>query len=259
MRKMSRTVSIALMVALIGLSPVVGMAQAQTRMGDQQMSALMVRLVQRTDTFSTSLDQALNRTMISGNVTSDQMRSDVSDLQRSIILLRDDWNARRATATKARDVLNQAMGIDNIIRQNRLGTQTENSWADLRYELDQLAAAYNLNWNWNDSGNYSSSGPIKTGPYNQGAYGRNALTGTFALDVSRSDDPRTAAEAAVRGSSTRNRQRALDDLTARLEAADRMAIDRQGQSVTIESSRAAQVTFLADGSVRTEQDQNGDP
>ena len=37
-----------------------------------------------------------------------------------------------------------------------------------------------------------------------------------------------------------------------------MAIERNGQSVTIESSRASQVTLVADGSVRTEQDQNGD-
>jgi hypothetical protein len=250
------------MIALIGLAQSVGLAQTQARMNNQQMRALLTRLVQRTSTFTTNLDAALNRTATPAADNTERVRDEASNFSASVTTFRDKWETGGATASDARALLDQAGRLDRLVRRERLSTQTENSWMDLRFELDQLSAAYGLNTGWNDgTGPGGSTGPVvsSTGAYGNGpGYPRDALTGTYALNVSRSDDPRAAAEQAVGNRAGRNRQRALDELTAKLEAADRLAIDRQGQSVTIESSRAPQVTVVADGSVRTEQDQNGD-
>ena len=43
----------------------------------------------------------------------------------------------------------------------------------------------------------------------------------------------------------------------RLEAPESLAIERRGHTITIGSSRAAQVTFEADGREQTEQSRNG--
>lgn len=266
MKNLRTAISITLLAALMGLGQIAALAQNQSRMNYQQMQALLTRLNQRTETFTLNLNSALDRNAANPGGAG-RVRNDLQDYSRSVADFRAKWDGGGATSADARDLLDQAARMDNDVQSGRFDTVTANSWSDVRYELDQLAAAYNVNWRWNDgAGGYSStgSGSYNQDPYNnQGSYSqgssiRNALTGTFALDVSRSDDPRTAAENALRGSSSRNRQQALDDLTAKLEAPDRMAIERNGQSVTIESSRASQVTIVADGSVRTEQDQNGD-
>jgi hypothetical protein len=276
MKTLRTAISITLLAALMGLGQMVAMAQTQSRMNDQQMRALLTRLNQRTETFSTNLNASLGRNGASSGNAADQIQNSAVSYSRAVVDFRAKWDNGRATSDDASYLLNQAAQVDRDIQRSRFDTTTVNSWSDVRYELDQLAATYDLNWRWNDgvgvynssnsngnsssnSGGYSTSGGNGSGTYHQSSAVRNALTGTYALDVQRSDDPRTSAEAALRGSSNRNRQGALDDLTAKLEAPDRMAIERQGQSVTIESSRASQVTVVADGSVRTEQDQNGDP
>lgn len=263
MKNLRVAISITLLAALMGLGQMVALAQNQSRMNYQQMQALLTRLNQRNETFSTNLNAALDRNVVnSGNA--DAARDDLQDYSRAVADFRAKWDSGRANSADARELLDQASRMDSSVQRGRFDNQTVNSWSDVRYELDQLASAYNLNWRWNDGqGGYSSSGQSNSGSYypgnsNQGSYKRNALTGTYALDVQRSDDPRNAAENALRGSSYRNRRQALDDLTSKLEAPDRMAIERRGQEVTIESSRASQVTVVADGSVRTEQDQNGD-
>jgi len=55
------------------------------------------------------------------------------------------------------------------------------------------------------------------------------------------------------------RQRVQDSLNRRLEAPDQIALDVRGRTVTIASSKAAQITFEADGQDRTETNANGRP
>jgi hypothetical protein len=83
------------------------------------------------------------------------------------------------------------------------------------------------------------------------------MTGTYRLDTSRSEDPRSAAERATRNLPARDRDRALDALTARLESPENIAIQRQGRNFTIASSRAPQISFDADGQEHYETLNNG--
>jgi hypothetical protein len=78
------------------------------------------------------------------------------------------------------------------------------------------------------------------------------LSGTYQLDRSRSDDPRRAADDATRGLPPDVRDRAYQNLMARLDAPDSLAIERNGRSVSVASSRGPRVIFDADGRERTE-------
>ncbi len=81
---------------------------------------------------------------------------------------------------------------------------------------------------------------------------RYRLTGTFQLESTRGDDPRRAADLAARGLPADQRQLISQRLRARLEAPARIAIERNGNIVTMASSRAQRVTFDADGNDRSE-------
>jgi hypothetical protein len=56
---------------------------------------------------------------------------------------------------------------------------------------------------------------------------------------------------------TTDRQRVYDSLLRRLDPPQTLAIDRQGSNVTIASSRAPQINFVADGIEHVETNQNG--
>jgi hypothetical protein len=83
------------------------------------------------------------------------------------------------------------------------------------------------------------------------------LTGTWRLDVSRSDNADDVVERAVRGLPAGDQQKARERLTRRLDAPDVIAIEQRGRRFTMASSRAPQTTFDADGRTRTETTERG--
>jgi hypothetical protein len=90
-----------------------------------------------------------------------------------------------------------------------------------------------------------------------GSYVTNRLTGAYRLNQSRSDNPATVADRVSRNLPGGDRQRLRNSVMRRLEAPESLAIERRGLAITIASSRAAQVTFEADGREQTEQSRNG--
>ncbi|MCX6545812.1 MAG: hypothetical protein NTV05_15540 [Acidobacteria bacterium] len=82
---------------------------------------------------------------------------------------------------------------------------------------------------------------------------RHLLTGTYQLDLNQGDDPQRAAQRAASAVPSDQRDRTYQSLLARLEAPDQIAIERHANSVTMASTRAARVTFEADGLDRQEE------
>jgi hypothetical protein len=83
------------------------------------------------------------------------------------------------------------------------------------------------------------------------------LTGTWRLDVSRSDNADDVVERAIRGMPGSEQQKARERLTRRLDAPDVIAIEQRGRRFTMASSRAPKATFDADGQTRTETTERG--
>jgi hypothetical protein len=146
-------------------------------------------------------------------------------------------------------LLDHAAYLNAFVANNQLSGRAETDWTLVRTELDQLASAHNVAWNWSTSYPGNQSGPI---------YGQTGeLTGTYRLNVSQSGNARTAADVATRNLPAGQRQRAYDALVRRLDAPDVLAIDRRGNNVTIVSSRAPRIDFVADGVEHVETNQNG--
>jgi hypothetical protein len=85
----------------------------------------------------------------------------------------------------------------------------------------------------------------------------NRLTGTWQLNTNRSDNARAVLERSTRNLNINDRQRIQENMLRRLDAPNLIAIDRRGQTVTMASSQAPQVTFEANGIETTETTRNG--
>ena len=236
------------------------MAQAQTRVYRgtyQSVRRLIIRIENRSTIFSNSVQDWANQNPNDANSTTAGEDTDlfVRDFDESVRRLHERFDARQSTASDVQDVLNHASRIDVFLNRHTVDARTRNQWSLLRSDLNQLASAYNVRWQ--TSGTY---------PPNQNTYPPygdtrnqfgNRLTGTYRVDVSRSDDARSAADRATRGMAPSERNRVLDAVTQRLEAPDQLALDIRGRTVTIASTRAAQISFVADGRERVETNATG--
>ena len=218
-------------------------------LNDLQMRQLVDRLNVRSATFSRNLRNDLNRGTANDRYSLDEVRRQLNDFEVALVQLRNRVNSRQSTSSDARTVLERAAFLNNYIADRQLSYQTENNWSSLRTDLDQLASAFNIAWNWstNPGGGYPGD--------NSGS--RRDLTGTFRLNTSRGDDVRRAVDNATRNLSLAERQRVYDSLLRRLDPPQMLAIDRRGQSVTIASTRAPQINFIANGTEQVETTQGG--
>lgn len=260
MNRIRRIFSVALVLALAGLSMTAQAQRRPYRITDRQVEQLITRIENRTNTFRSTLDATLDRSRIDGTREEDDINRLVGDFENATNQLRDRFNSRRSAAADVQNVLDQASLIDSFMRRNRVGVRAERDWASLRVDLNELARVYGVSWRRDNSTYPSNNYPSNNYPSNNYPpvnTAVNRLTGTYRLDATRSDDARNIAESAVRNLPYRDRQRVLNSLTARLESPTALAIDRRGRSVTIASSRAPQFTFEADGTERTETGANG--
>jgi YMGG-like Gly-zipper len=215
--------------------------------GDRQLRQLVDQLNVRSTTFSRNLRLDLNRGGSNDRYGNDEVRRQLSDFETALVQLRNRVNSRQVSSSDTRNVLDRAAFLNNFIDGRQLSYQTENNWSALRSDLDRLASAFNIAWNW-------STVPTVPGG---GGGSRRDLTGTFSLNQSRSDDIRRAVDNATRNLSLAERQRVYDSLLRRLDPPNMLAIDRRGNSVTIASTRAPQINFVADGREHVETTQGG--
>ena len=208
-------------------------------LNDFQMRQLIDRLNTRSATFSRTLRQDLNRPSSNDRYRLDEVRQQLSQFETALVQLRNRVNSRQSSSSDVRNVLDRAAFLNNYITDRQLSYQTENNWNTLRQDLDRLASAFNIAWNWST---------VPGGSIPGGSSGtRRDLTGTFRLNASRGDDARSAVENATRTISAAERQRVHDNLLQRFDPPQMLAIDRRGNSVTIASTRAPQINFIADG------------
>jgi hypothetical protein len=214
------------------------------RLSNSELNQLIGRIASGGDSFRSSLTAAFDRNSYDQPTSEREMLVAVGYLRDATDRLRSRFDARQSLADFVAPLLTRATPIDTYMTNNQLTTRAQNDWSTLRGDLNTLAGAYNLSTNWqagadrNPQGNYGSNG---------------RLTGTYRLDPSRSDNPRDVADRVTRSLSSNERQSVHDRMFARLESPEMLAIERQGSTMTMASSRAPQSTFQADGVERQEQ------
>ena len=237
----------ALVLGLLAVSPMAGSAQSprqNPRLTDQQILTLLTRTTRDTERFNQQLDRSAGRGAGRG-VAPAAVEYDVDQLLNELIdttvHLRDHQSRRQVIANDVEQVLLRGSRIDEFMRNNQMQKAAENSWLAVRRDLDELAAAFNLSWDW-----ASPRDPVAGPAY----YSR--LSGTYELDRGRSDNVQRIATQSARSLPQGQRQRVEQDLLYRLNPPDVIALDRNGRTISLASSMGPRTTFDIDGRARSE-------
>jgi hypothetical protein len=198
----------------------------------------------------------------------------LTHLQNQISTFEDNFNQRRENRDDASDVVAAAQEIDTLLKHQETNQRVLQDWNAIKTNIIRLSGNYGIVPNWNGSmstttttsrnGYPGRTTTTRTTTSSQSIkarvippartisrIGNSELTGTYRIDTVRSENTdQILSETNVAGS---NRQ----DLQKKLEAPEQIAIRVNGNSVTLASSIASPVTFLADGRETTETDAGG--
>jgi hypothetical protein len=214
---------------------------------------LIKQLLTRTTQDGVRLRRSLGPALARGRVTSAREEDDVNrfitELTAATSRVNEQFDRRQIVTSSVRDLLQGAVRIDQFMQRHPLTPRAQSDWLIVRRDLDDLARASNTTWDW-------SAPQFATAGADSGGLHRH-LGGTYQLDTSRGDDPRRAAEQATRTVPPGQRDRAYQRLLNRLEAPEVIALERQGDRVTMATSRGPRVTFDADDRLRTEEASDG--
>jgi len=166
MNRARQIISVALVLALVSIGAASTQAQRTNRMSDRQVDALIRRVENSTDRFRQSAAFALDRSRYNGTASEDEMNRFIQSFEQATDQLRDRFTRRSSASADVENVLRQAVFIEQFVLSNRLGGRVQSDWALVRTDLDALARAYNVRWNWNQAGTV----PPRPGYGSQRAY-----------------------------------------------------------------------------------------
>jgi hypothetical protein len=228
------------------LTPMKVDANGSFRLSESELNRLIQRVENGGDTFRESLTDAFFRRPYDRTRSEGNMNDALRAFKKATNQVRIRFDARELISDDVKHLLDNAVPLDNFMRDNPLTDRVKSDWSTLRGDLSVLASAYDVAPSW------GTSPSLQTGNKRT-----NRLTGTFRLDSSRSDNARDKARRATQNLRTDERQEVADQILARLESPEMLMIERRGTTMTIASSLAPQTTFEADGRERQEQLSNG--
>jgi predicted glycoside hydrolase/deacetylase ChbG (UPF0249 family) len=128
------------------------------RLNDKDVERIMRNIERQSDRFRSSLDSALDKSRLNNTRREDEINAFVKEFYKETKRLRDHFDSHKSTSADVQSVLDRAARIDEFMRRRPLTREAQNEWSALKTNLDELARAYNVSWNWYGSG--SGSGPV---------------------------------------------------------------------------------------------------
>ena len=230
----------------------VAQADGQNRRNEREVRNILRDLNSKVDDFRYELDNEFRRAAVNRN-EQNEINNNLKDLENNISKFEGKFGRQRENADDVSSILDAAKNINDFVNRQQFSRKSKGDWVNVRGLLDRLASNYNVSWDWDDdNANYQNDYPSS----NTNSYNSN-LTGTYQLDVSKSESTREIADRAIRNGNSQNSSDARQDLESKLEAPEQIAIDVRGNQVTLASSRASQINFTADGREKTETLDNG--
>jgi hypothetical protein len=150
---MSILKSIVSVFILLAFSIVIGVsAQAQpppNRNNTREVGNLLQQLERSSGKFRNSLDLALIQRSVDQTRPQNDVSTFESGFELAIKQFRDQFTRRLAVATDVESILQKASPINSFITQNNLNPRVKNDWTAVRTDLNTLASAYRVSWQWN--------------------------------------------------------------------------------------------------------------
>ena len=139
------SVLILFVLAIIGVS---AQAQQQSRrVTDRQVSGILQRLQQSSQRFRSSLNLAL----VDGRIETlpeNDVNSFEPAFEGAMEQFHDKFTRHQAVAADVQNILQQGSTINSFMMSHRLNPQAQRDWTSVRTDLNALASAYGLSWQW---------------------------------------------------------------------------------------------------------------
>src|ERR1044072_3602230 len=149
---MNRSKRIMVLLGLLALGVFCANAQAQpqsNRLRDRQVGGILQRL----EHSSTRYRNSLNLALVNGHIDETRSQNDINSFEPAFAGALDRFkegvDRRTATAGDVQDILQKASIVNGFMTRNRLNLQVQNDWTSVRTDLNALASAYGLSWQWN--------------------------------------------------------------------------------------------------------------
>src|SRR4029077_17014220 len=68
----------------------------------------------------------------------------------AVDLFTDRFTHRQAAAADVQNILQKALPVNGFMSRNRLNLQVQNDWTAVRTDLNTLAKAYSVSWQWSE-------------------------------------------------------------------------------------------------------------
>ena len=117
-------------------------AQAQTRVNDKDMVAMMKNLSQDAHSFRPLFDKAVHKSTIRRTSQERDARDMSLSLERETNALIQNFKKNRNGGEQFRRVMEAAEPIDTLVHTVQLGPKVAEQWQIIRAELHQLGLAY---------------------------------------------------------------------------------------------------------------------
>ena len=118
------------------------------RLTDKEVEQILHRIEDQSGKFRNSLDSALDRSRLNGTDREDDINAFVKEFDKEVRRLHDRFDDHKSVAADVQSVLDRAARIDGFMRRRGLSEKAQNEWSALRANLDELAAAYTVDWRW---------------------------------------------------------------------------------------------------------------
>jgi hypothetical protein len=149
MFKKSLLVVVGLLLAVMSMSKAAQAQDLAYRMSDREVAQIMHRLQKDSDKFRKSLDSALDRSRLDGTNREDDINAFMKDFEKSTTNLYHRFKDHKSVAGDVQNVLDRAARIEQFMRRQQFRNgRAERDWSSVRGDLDQLAQAYSVTWNW---------------------------------------------------------------------------------------------------------------
>jgi Skp family chaperone for outer membrane proteins len=148
-----RTRIVILAVSLAATIAFVSTARAQVvgqpyRATDREVARLLDRIKSKTNTFRESLKKALNQSRLDRAQREQNINANVKEFEEETKRLDDHFGHHKSTTADVNSVLQRASRIYTFMILTPLDARVQGDWATLRTDLELLASAYNISWQW---------------------------------------------------------------------------------------------------------------
>ena len=147
MTKITTSVFILLLFPII-----IGLGVQAQPQANRNNTRQVGNMLQRLERSSSKFRNSLNLALVQGSVDQTQPLNDISTFQSGLDLaikqFRNQFTRRLAVASDVEIILQNATPINNFINQNTLNSRVKSDWISVRTDLNTLANAYGVSWQW---------------------------------------------------------------------------------------------------------------